>query len=349
MSVVIESFEVRRASWGSIIGGVVTVFAISIALAMLGAAIGFGMVEPLESDPLSGVGTGFTIVSAIAMIVSLAAGGYVAGRLAGRTGFIHGFLTWGTALLIGTVIGAMALGGALRIAGNAVGSIFSAAGTVASGVGQAAAGAAGGAGSLIERATQQLNEQFGDDVQADPGERIGQILRDTGVPELQPQYLRGQVAEARRDVSRAVGDMLDRPDNVGEIAKQLGQQLRQRAEGIADNVDREAAVTALQNNTQMTRPEAERAVDQAIAQYRESVAALERRLTQVEEDLNRLGERLEAAEQRAREEADKAAAAASRSALWAFIALVIGALVSGGAGLAGSRSRVADLESRRYV
>lgn len=349
MSVVIESFEVRKASWGSIFGGVVTVFAISIALAMLGAAIGLGMVEPLESDPFSGVGTSFTVVSAIAMIISLATGGYVAGRLAGRTGFIHGFLVWATALLIGSVIGAMALGGALRIAGNAVGSIFSAAGTVASGVGQAAAGAAGGAGDLLSRATQEINDRLGEDVQGEPGERVAQILRDTGVPELQPQYLRGQMADARRDVGRAVSDIVDRPDTFGEVTERLGKELKARADGIVDNIDREAAVTALQNNTEMTRPEAERAVDQAIAQYRESVAAVERQLSQVQEDLDRLGKRLEAAEQRAREEADKAAAAASRSALWAFIALLIGALVSAGAGLAGSRSRVEDLESRRYV
>ncbi|GAA5233797.1 hypothetical protein GCM10025795_20610 [Verticiella sediminum] len=325
-----------------------TVLAVSIALALLGAAIGFGMIEPLESDPMSGVGTTFTVSSAITLIVSLAAGGFVAGRLAGTTGASHGFLVWATALLVSTVISAMALGGALRIAGNAVGTIFSAAGTVASGLGNAAAGAAGGAGDLISRATDEIGEQMGGDEDLSPGERLEQVLRDTGVRELQPSYLRGELAAARRDVRRAVSDLADRPDQYAEIAKRLGDQLGERADGIVDNVDREAAVNALQANTEMPRDEAERAVDQAIASYREAVETVQQRLSNVQEDLDRLGQRIEAAQQRAREEADRAAAAASRSALWGFIALLIGALVSAGAGLAGARSRVAEVETIAY-
>ncbi len=348
MSVIIEQYEARRASWGSIFGGVVTVLAVSIALAMLTASLGLGMIEPLEQNAMEGVGTSFTVGSAIAIILSLAAGGYVAGRLSGRVGAIHGFLVWATALIVATIISAMALGGAVRIAGNAVGSVFSAVGTVASGVGSAAAGAADGAGNLVSRAADSLEAQFGDELGVEPGQRMEQILRDTGVRELQPAYLRGQLSAARRDVQRAIGDVADRPDQFEEIAKALGESLRQRADGIVDNIDRDAAVTALVNNTEMTREEAERAVDEAIANYRETVETVQTRLNNVQEDIDRLGQRLEAAEQRAREQADRAAAAASRSALWAFIAMLIGALVSAFAGRAGARSRVNDVEKVAY-
>src|SRR5690554_700517 len=108
------------ASWGSIIGGVVTVFAVSILLSLLGSSIGLGMIDAHAENPVEGVGVVFGIWSAISLVISLAAGGFVAGRLAGNAGATHGFLVWAAALLLASMLSMAAIGGAVSLAGKAV-------------------------------------------------------------------------------------------------------------------------------------------------------------------------------------------------------------------------------------
>ena len=82
----------KRVSWGSVFGGVVTVLAVSILLSVLGSSIGLFMFDPFADNPVSGIGTTVGIGTALALIVSMVAGGFVAGKLAGVDGLIHGFL-----------------------------------------------------------------------------------------------------------------------------------------------------------------------------------------------------------------------------------------------------------------
>ena len=89
----------KRVSWGSVFGGVVTVLAVSILLSVLGSSIGLFMFDPFADNPVSGIGTTVGIGTAVALIVSMIAGGFVAGKLAGVDGLIHGFLVWGTTLI----------------------------------------------------------------------------------------------------------------------------------------------------------------------------------------------------------------------------------------------------------
>jgi hypothetical protein len=78
-----------NVSWGSIFAGVVTFLAVTVLLSLVTAGIGLGG---------SGIGAG--IWSVIALAIALAAGGFVAGALAVRSGLLHGFLTWATSLVV---------------------------------------------------------------------------------------------------------------------------------------------------------------------------------------------------------------------------------------------------------
>lgn len=81
--------------WGSVIGGVITVLAVSLLLSTLGTSLGFSIVDPTSDDPINGAGTTVVIWSAVSIIISLAAGAFIAGRLAANDGLIHGFLGMG--------------------------------------------------------------------------------------------------------------------------------------------------------------------------------------------------------------------------------------------------------------
>lgn len=79
-----------RVSWGSVFGGVMTVLAISVLLSILNSSIGLFMFDPLSDHPVAGIGTAVGIGSAIILVAGMAAGGFVAGKLAGMDGMIHG-------------------------------------------------------------------------------------------------------------------------------------------------------------------------------------------------------------------------------------------------------------------
>src|SRR5690606_6368974 len=140
----------RVASWGAIIAGAVTVLAVSILLSMLTTSLGLGMVDAQARNPLEGVGMAVGFSSAVAVLISLAAGGFVAGRLAGHAGFTHGFLTWAVAMLVAIVLSVMAISGAARTTASAVGSVASAAGSVAGAAGNAAGGAASALAGAVD-------------------------------------------------------------------------------------------------------------------------------------------------------------------------------------------------------
>ena len=66
---------ISRVSWKSIFAGALTAVAIGIVLALLGVALGFTVVDPLDASPFSGVGLTFGIWTLISGVVSLVAGG----------------------------------------------------------------------------------------------------------------------------------------------------------------------------------------------------------------------------------------------------------------------------------
>lgn len=324
--------EVSSASWGAVAGGAVTVLAVSILLSLLTFALGFGMVDAQSEDPLSGVGTAFGFGSALAVILSLAAGGFVAGRLAGRTGFTHGFLTWAVALILASVVSASAISGAVRVTASAVGST---AGTVASAVGAAGEAGANAAVSLVETIDEEI---IGTVDFQDVQRRVRAALRNSEVEALQPENLEAEFEGARGDIRRALHDLRFNPGEFGRVAEELAASLRERAQTVAADIDREDAVTAL-TNAGLTRPEAEQATDRAIEAFEDARGNVETRIAQAEERVEQARQRLAELEEGARRQADAAAAAASSGALWAFFAGLVGAAVSGFAGLAGARTR----------
>lgn len=136
----------RRVSWGSVIAGVVTVTAVSMLLTTLGSGLGLALLSPASDDVVNGADKAVLAWSLVSVVLSLACGGFVSGRLAGTDGTIHGFLSWATSLLVASVLGFAAAGGILHMAGSAVSATASFAGSAVSGLGSVA----------VKRPEQQL-------------------------------------------------------------------------------------------------------------------------------------------------------------------------------------------------
>lgn len=117
-----------RLSWGAIFAGLITALVLQVVLAVLGLAVGMSIWDP--GDPAADLGIGAGIWMAVAVLISLFAGGVVTGRLAGvlspGDGALHGGVMWGLSVLLAlwlTTAGVSTiLGGAFNVVGTAAGA-----------------------------------------------------------------------------------------------------------------------------------------------------------------------------------------------------------------------------------
>ncbi|WP_457809055.1 hypothetical protein [Kushneria sp. EE4] len=330
--------SIDRVSWGSVIAGVVTVLAISAILSLLGTAIGSTVIDPMSNNPFDGLGTAFGISSAVFLVISFAAGGFVAGRLANSRGFIHGFLSWATATLISMVVIGFAAGQVVSGGASAVGSIVS-------GAGQVTGSVAKGLGSATSSLGEQLSENFdfspdGESSLDDPALRtqVRQVLRDTDTGSLQPEYLSNQAQAAGDDIQTAARHLASNPSDYEAILNDLVEKQKARLDNIQQDVDRDALVNSLASNTDMSEPEAEEFVDNAMARLDEGVNQMQQQVDRLDGYVEQAQQELAEAEQSLRESAEEATQSLRNSALMAFIAMVIAALISSFAGLGGSKT-----------
>ena len=326
----------KRVSWGSVFGGVVTVLAVSILLSVLGSSIGLFMFDPFADNPVSGIGTTVGIGTAVALIVSMIAGGFVAGKLAGVDGLIHGFLVWGTTLIVGAFFGVLLTVGAARLTMNALGAASSVAGGVISGTGSIV-------GSGVSALSDQAKELFGGiDFKVDlkDGEipkDIRAVLAKSKVKELQPDYLQKQLENVKTDLGKSVKKAIASPEDTDEIFKNFLTRLKEQTNNWAKSIDRNDLAKALANNTNMSKAEADKAIKQYTEIMRKESTEADKQIRNLEQSLEKATQEWQEVKQNTLEAADKAADAAARSALISFFALLIGAVLCCLAGAYGSR------------
>lgn len=325
-----------RVSWGSVFGGVMTVLAISILLSILSTSIGLFMLDPLSEHPASGIGTTVGIGSAVALIVSMSIGGFIAGKLAGLDGMIHGFLVWATTLIVATIIGIMMAVGAAKLTANVLGSVSSVVGNVLSGIGSAA-------GSGVSALSDQAKELFGDinfdtDLKGeDIPKDIRTALAKSNIKELQPDYLQNQLSEIKDDLGKAVKQAVASPQDADNIMSKFMDKLQQRASKITQNIDRNDLAKAIANNTNLSTAEANKAIDQYISMMNNAKIEIQQQINNLQQALQKATQEWKELKHKALVAADEASDAAARSALISFFAILIAAILCSVAGSYGSR------------
>lgn len=327
----------RIISWGAIIGGVITVLALSILLSVLGTALGFTMVDPYSDRPVDGVGTAISIWSFVSVLISLAAGGVVAGRLGGAEGASHGFLVWATSLIIAIIISGMLIGGALRAAGNLVGSIASVTGSAVSGMASSMAGSDDDMQNMVNATLGQMGENAGLPPDQTP-QNVLAALQQSRVEALRPDYLAKELSATKDDVQSAFSAVMKQPDSLDAEMDRLTDKLKQRTDKISADIKREDVRQALTENTRMSPEEVNQATDSVIENKRQAAAAVKQRLNELEQNVDSARARLLEMKEQAKQKADAAAKVIATSALWSFFALLVGAVVSALCGWWGVKS-----------
>lgn len=316
--------------WSSIIAGCVSALAISVILAILGIALGFTVVSPKSDDPASGLGVAFGVWGGFSVVVSMAAGGFVAGFLAGQRGLEIGFLVWALTMLGAMCVSGVAVGVAVKVIGSVMVNIGSGAVTVAGGVSQGALDA-----------TANLFNEIKDNFQLDfdtekVNDHILDVLRDTGVDTLQPEYLRGQLREIKSEAKNLLFQLALNPSEYEQSITGFLNKANGRLKDLVKDVDKNTAIAAITKTRNIPREEAAKLVDNALYAYGRIQEKARDTLAEAKTQMEDARRQLKLLADQAREKADKLASAAAKAALGAAFALILAAAISMGTGYCGA-------------
>lgn len=331
----------RNLSWGSIIAGAVSGAAVFTVLSLLTAALGFGIFSATSANPFAGIGFFTGLWTAITLIVSFCAGGFVAGYAARSTGLLHGAITWAVTVLLLFTLVFNAVATTLGIAGQAAGAV---AGTAANVAGSALSGAGDAASSAIGAAVDKVGEGLGDVDTAELQGNLEKYLADTDVKELQPDYLEGQVKESKDEIAATVKAIALNPENAGSEIDKLTKSLSKKAETIANAADEDAIASAVAENSDLSEAEAKEIGKNIYDELDKASVETSKAINQASDKINELAKeaKLTADEtvEKAKKGADKASNAVSIGSVLTFLGLIAALAISAIAGRKGEEFAV---------
>jgi hypothetical protein len=239
-----RTIMLNRVSWGAVLAGVVVALVTHVILNLIGIGVGAATLEPAAGAANNPSPTTFSVGAGIwwtvSGIIAAAAGGYTAGRLAGRpkesvAGW-HGLTAWAFTTLVIFYLLTTALGG---LVGGAYRTVTEAAGTVASASGSAIQTTMSRAADPFAAVEQSIRSATGGN---DPA-----ALRDAAVAAMRAALTgdQGQAQAARDRASQLIAQAQNIPiEQARQQVQQYEQQYRQSVEAASRQATEAADVVA---------------------------------------------------------------------------------------------------------
>lgn len=322
----------NNISWRSILAGVVTFIAVSILFSLIGTAIGFGVSDFTSQNPLDGVGTGLIIWVIVALIISLGLAGLVTGVTANRAGFIHGFLTWAVSVIVMFVLMTSAVNMAFGSLGTLLGYTGQFAGDAVTTTGETI-------GSLSQEAFDTITQEIDVDTQ-DLEQTVTDVLEDTDIEQLQPEYIQDQVQATIDDISIAATNIVvDGQDPQQEIDT-VTANIQERVDAIGQELDEDALTEAISNNTDLSQQEAQDAVANIQEAYEQASQEAEQALSDAQVAIEDLQVQAEQTLAEAAQIAEDVSNETSKYSLYIFIGLLVAMFITAFSGHVGAKITV---------
>ncbi|WP_375675219.1 DUF3792 domain-containing protein [Bartonella sp. CL100XZDX] len=324
-------------SWSAIFAGLVTALATSICLSFLVAALGLSQMDFTSSTPFEGSFLSFGVGSVIVTLISLALGGFVAGRFAETSGTLHGFLTWALITLLMTLQAIHVVSSTAKIGGKTALENSSM-------VQQTVDSLKNNISPILANLNSESLEKFFAK-NSDNGINFDQLsselrtlLNKSDIPALNPERLKQTYQAALNDIGSAITAFKNDPSYYRTTLKNLGERLSDRVEDLTTKFDRSDIIKALVTDG-MSRADAQTAVNRAVQLYQSAEEKTEKAIKVLEERAETLSDNLEDTIKGAKNTATKATKTASNMGWWGFLGSLVGAIISSVFGYYGYRSR----------
>lgn len=311
-----ETRNFPRISWGAIFAGATLAITVQVLFGVLGSAVASSIINPMrDANPLEGFPYAAGAWLIISTVVSLAIGGYYAGRSAQALGWLHGTLVWSLVALFTAYLLTSAVGSIVGTSATILGKGISVAG-------QGLVKAAPAVADTVKAELQQngVNVDY-DSLKAD----LDTLLLQTGKPELRPDRLEQKNRQAIDDAKATVQQGAEYPQAASPLLRDWFERVKQSARPALDAADKEALVNIIVARTGKSREDAEQIADNYERAYNQAMANYQAAKQQAEE--------------KARIAANAAAKNLARASWWTFAMLIVGAIVATAAGNLGIRQQ----------
>lgn len=305
---------ISRLSWSAVFAGVFIAIAIQLLLSLLGLSIGFGSINPVEdAKPFSGLGTGALIWWIVTMLISLFAGGWVAGRFSNQVQktdlILHGLITWCLLTFLN-----------IYLVTSSVSKIVGGAGSV---ITKGLSMAGEGIKSVAPEAGDAIKDQL--NIDGSSMEKMKKeaelLLKQTGKKDLQPEQLKNKAKQATGQAENTGKSVLENPQMAQQKLDSLVSKLFSTGDATFEEADRDALVNIVMNRTGKSKVESEQIVDNWIS----TIKTTKEKVKQAKDQ----------AIEKAKEVGDDVASGLSKFAIFSFFGLLLGAVsASLGAGAA---------------
>lgn len=318
----------RRISWAAVLAGFFAAIACQYLLGLLGLSIGLTSIEPAtEGVPsVETFSTGIIIWWIVSGIISLFAGGLIAGRLADvhirLDGALNGLVAW---CLTAVLMMWMMTSAAGRLMNTAVSALGYGVQTLGSGAAYMVPDSVPDVSGALSGWDQQAVDQVADEFRL--------ILQQTGKPELQPENIEDRLN--RVNVQGAAQTVATRPARADEAAERVMNQFITQMRQIGQAADREAVVNVIVARTDMSEQEAGRVVDRWAA----ALQRLNRGVVAAAEDTaDAVASSGEEIASRAAHVTQYTMETLAAAAFWSFVAMLLGAGAAFAGGWVGAPS-----------
>ncbi|MCZ2328764.1 YrzE family protein [Bartonella sp. F02] len=317
-------------SWSAVFAGLLTTIATAICFSFFVAALGLGQVDLYSSSPFGSIFTSVGLGSFIVIVLSLAAGGFVAGRFAETAGSLHGFLTWAILMLLITVQATLLVSSAAHISANAISKTASVLETEGRTI------LATTNSKTFDKLLPDQNNYFVDfdklrnDLQT--------VLQKSKIPALDPEHLNRTYKEAIKDIRSTITAFREDPSHYRTHLKNLENKLSNRVQNITTQINRNDIIQGLMNNG-MTHAEAKITADNAIDIYQTAEAKTEQAIKSLSQQTGIIANNFEKAFNKAQNMTNQAIGTASSIGWWSFFGSFLGAIIASFGGYYGYKSR----------
>lgn len=216
---------------------------------------------------------------------------------------------------------------------SAIGSLL---GNVASGVGDSVGAVASTAGDAISKGFDKVTDEIGTVNTRELQNNVNKYLKDTDVPELQPDYLKDQMSEATDKIKDAGKEIIKNPENADKVFDSTADSLQDQAKKIGDSVDKNAIANAVAKNSDLSQEEAQQATDNIYNELKTASDEAQKQIDTARTNLDKAKDDLKESIDEARKAAEDASNTTAKASIWGFIAMVVGLIITSLFGLLGA-------------
>lgn len=309
--------------------GIATFIALFLTLSLIGFSIGLTTLSPLAENPFRNIGTNVTIWTIISLIISFAGGGFVSGLVANKAGFLHGFMTWAIGVILIASLVTTTVTSVLSTTGNVISSVGSSIGNVGT---SALNNSEDNLNKMMDSLSNQIINVDTDKLQKE----INNVLEDTDVKELQPEYLNKQLQESKEDIKKSFKSILLNPESYQDELNDLLSKLETRSTNITSSIDKDTIANAVSKNTELTKEEADIAVDNIYNEYQEASIKASEMIELAKKEVNSLSENVDEFTEDVKLEADHVTDTGAKSSMYLFLGLIIALFITSFSGVKGA-------------